>query len=85
MHFFANTYRPFPCRKSGTLCVITSSYTLVHSCAPPTAAAPNNNLCASHHRSPMAWSMALDKGDMWINHLYKKLKERAECACPGLP
>jgi len=29
--------------------------------------------------------MAMDKGDMFMNHFYKKLKERAECACPGLP
>ena len=33
----------------------------------------------------MAVSMAMDKGNMWINHLYTKLKERAACACPGLP
>mmetsp|Transcript_13341 Transcript_13341/g.30965 ORF Transcript_13341/g.30965 Transcript_13341/m.30965 type:complete len:934 (-) Transcript_13341:429-3230(-) len=32
----------------------------------------------------MAFSMAMDKGNMWINHLYKKLKERASCACPGM-
>ncbi|KAJ1480944.1 hypothetical protein T484DRAFT_1809068 [Baffinella frigidus] len=35
-------------------------------------------------KTPMAFSMAMDKGNMWINHLYKKLKERASCACPGM-